>query len=95
MGTEHRIQEALREVIKGRTTFVIAHRLSTVIDADEIVVLEDGRVVERGSHTELLVLGESYARMWIRQQEAEKAKATLERTGEALRPAGEAEEAAE
>jgi ATP-binding cassette subfamily B protein len=93
--TEREIQESLSEVSEGRTTLVIAHRLSTVIDADEIVVLEDGRVVERGSHTELLVLGESYARMWIRQQEAEKAKATLERTGEALRPAGEAEEAAE
>ena len=93
--TEREIQESLREVSEGRTTLVIAHRLSTVIDADEIVVLEEGRVVERGSHTELLVLGESYARMWIRQQEAEKAKATLERTGEAAKPIGEAEEAAE
>jgi len=93
--TEREIQESLREVSEGRTTLVIAHRLSTVIDADEIVVLEEGRVVERGSHTELLVLGESYARMWTRQQEAEKAKATLERTGEAPKPVGEAEEAAE
>ena len=93
--TEREIQESLREVSEGRTTLVIAHRLSTVIDADEIVVLEEGRVVERGSHTELLVLGESYARMWTRQQEAEKAKATLERTGEAPRIDGKAEEAAE
>ena len=93
--TEREIQESLKEVSEGRTTLVIAHRLSTVIDADEIVVLEAGRVVERGSHTELLVLGESYARMWTRQQEAEKAKATLERTGEALHPVAEGEEAAE
>ena len=93
--TEREIQESLREVSEGRTTLVIAHRLSTVIDADEIVVLEAGRVVERGSHTELLVLGQSYARMWTRQQEAERAKGTLERTGEAPRPAGKGEEAAE
>ena len=93
--TEREIQESLREVSEGRTTLVIAHRLSTVIDADEIVVLEEGRVVERGSHTDLLVLGQNYARMWIRQQEAEKAKATLERTGEAPRTDGKTEEKAE
>ena len=93
--TEREIQESLREVSEGRTTLVIAHRLSTVIDADEIVVVEEGLVVERGSHTELLALGESYARMWVRQQEVEKAKATLEGTGEAPKLAGEAEESAE
>jgi ATP-binding cassette subfamily B protein len=53
MGTEHRIQEALKEVIKGRTTFVIAHRLSTVKSADLVLVLEDGEIVERGSHQDL------------------------------------------
>jgi ATP-binding cassette subfamily B protein len=93
--TEREIQESLREVSEGRTTLVIAHRLSTIIDADEIVVLEEGRIVERGSHTDLLVLGQNYARMWIRQQEAEKAKATLERTGEAPRTDGKTEEEAE
>ena len=53
MGTEHRIQEALKEVIKGRTTFVIAHRLSTVKSADLVLVLEGGEIVERGSHQDL------------------------------------------
>ena len=53
MGTEHRIQEALKEVIKGRTTFVIAHRLSTVKGADLVLVLEGGEIVERGSHQDL------------------------------------------
>ena len=52
--TESRIKEALREVMEGRTTFVIAHRLSTISLADEIVVLEDGRVAARGTHAELL-----------------------------------------
>ncbi|MBI1207771.1 MAG: ATP-binding cassette domain-containing protein [Azospirillum sp.] len=68
--TEREIQANLREVSQGRTTLVIAHRLSTVIDADEILVLEDGRIVERGRHQELLALGGSYAAMWTRQQEA-------------------------
>jgi ABC-type multidrug transport system fused ATPase/permease subunit len=58
--TEGRIKEALREVMAGRTTFVIAHRLSTIALADEIVVLEEGRVVARGSHDELLEVSDLY-----------------------------------
>ena len=91
--TEQQIQESLAEVSRGRTTLVIAHRLSTVVDADEIVVLEAGHIVERGSHTQLLIRGGSYAEMWRRQQEAAKAKAALARVGET--PAREAIEAAD
>jgi ATP-binding cassette subfamily B protein len=69
--TEAAIQETLRRVKAGRTTLVIAHRLSTVVDADDILVLEGGRIVERGRHVELLVLRGRYAEMWARQQEAE------------------------
>jgi ATP-binding cassette subfamily B protein len=68
--TEQEIQRSLEEVSRGRTTVVIAHRLSTVINADEIVVLERGRIVERGRHGELLARGGLYADMWSRQQEA-------------------------
>jgi ATP-binding cassette subfamily B protein len=68
--TEREIQRALREVSAGRTTLMIAHRLSTVIDADEIIVLSDGRIVERGNHQALLARGGFYAAMWRRQQEA-------------------------
>lgn len=77
--TEREIQANLREVSRGRTTLVIAHRLSTVIDADEIIVLEDGSIVERGRHAELLARRGAYAAMWTRQQEAagEKAVADL------------------
>src|SRR5262249_53129911 len=68
--TEREIQTSLAEVAENRTTLVIAHRLSTVIDADQILVLDDGRVVERGRHRELLARGGVYASMWARQQEA-------------------------
>ncbi len=71
--TEKEIQKSLSEVSADRTTLVIAHRLSTVIDADEILVLEDGRAVERGRHGELLARGGRYAAMWKRQQEAAEA----------------------
>ncbi|MDP6805920.1 MAG: ABC transporter ATP-binding protein/permease, partial [Rhodospirillales bacterium] len=80
--TEKEIQESLREVSEGRTTLVIAHRLSTVVDADEIVVLEAGRIAERGTHLRLLALGGRYAEMWARQQEAAQAQATLERASD-------------
>ncbi|MGQ9366578.1 ABCB family ABC transporter ATP-binding protein/permease [Azospirillum sp. ST 5-10] len=78
--TEREIQANLREVSRGRTTLVIAHRLSTVVDADQILVLEQGRVVERGRHAELLARGGAYAALWTRQQEArhdEEADKTL------------------
>ncbi len=75
--TEHEIQEALRRVAKGRTTLVIAHRLSTVVDADEILFLDHGRIIERGRHAELLALGGHYAGMWNRQREAAEARAKL------------------
>jgi len=69
-GTERMIQAALRKLSTGRTTLIIAHRLSTVVDADQILVLEQGRVVEHGHHQDLLAQGGSYAQMWARQQTA-------------------------
>ncbi|PVE25623.1 metal ABC transporter permease [Microvirga sp. KLBC 81] len=80
--TEKEIQDALDRVSRGRTTLVIAHRLSTVIGADEIIVLDHGRVVERGNHTSLLALGGVYASMWNRQREADQARETLKRAEE-------------
>lgn len=71
--TEREIQANLREVSQGRSTLIIAHRLSTVADADEIIVLADGRIVERGRHPQLLAQGGIYAGMWTRQQESAQA----------------------
>ena len=68
--TEREIQHNLRELARGRTTLSIAHRLSTIVDADEILVLEAGRIVERGRHDALLALDGTYAAMWRRQQES-------------------------
>jgi ATP-binding cassette subfamily B protein len=68
---ERAIQAELQSVAKNRTTLVIAHRLSTVVDAHEILVMEAGRIVERGSHAGLMALGGVYARMWTLQQNAE------------------------
>jgi len=68
--TEQQIQTALRALTAGRTTLMIAHRLSTVVDADQILVIEQGKVIEQGHHQELLAREGSYADMWARQQDA-------------------------
>jgi len=65
--TEKIIQAELAEVARGRTTLMVAHRLSTIVDADEILVLDRGRVVERGNHAELLAIGGRYAALWALQ----------------------------
>jgi len=76
---EKAIQAELERISQGRTTLVIAHRLSTVMDADQILVLARGRVLERGTHRELLASHGEYARMWALQQQAAEAEQTLER----------------
>jgi ABC-type transport system involved in Fe-S cluster assembly fused permease/ATPase subunit len=80
--TEKEIQDALERVSKNRTTLVIAHRLSTIVGADEIIVLDKGEIVERGTHGELLAKGGLYASMWNRQREAEAAREKLALAGE-------------
>jgi ATP-binding cassette, subfamily B, heavy metal transporter len=77
--SEKAIQAELERISEGRTTLVIAHRLSTVMDADQILVLSHGRIVERGTHQQLLELKGEYGRMWALQQEQAQAAAVLER----------------
>ncbi len=77
--TEREIQAELDRVSEGRTTLVIAHRLSTVVNADEILVLEKGRIVERGSHAALIAKAGLYATMWDRQRAAADAEERLKK----------------
>jgi ABC-type transport system involved in Fe-S cluster assembly fused permease/ATPase subunit len=79
--TEREIQAALDRVSANRTTLVIAHRLSTVVHADEIIVLDDGRIVERGTHDDLIRRDGLYASMWRRQREAAEAAERLREAG--------------
>jgi ABC-type transport system involved in Fe-S cluster assembly fused permease/ATPase subunit len=81
--TERDIQDALDRVARNRTTLVIAHRLSTIVGADEILVLDRGVIVERGTHHELLAHRGLYASMWNRQREAEMAREILAEVEEA------------
>ena len=80
--TEQEILASLNAVSKDRTTLTIAHRLSTVIESDEILVLNQGCIIARGTHHQLLALDGQYADMWARQQEAARAREALGRTGE-------------
>jgi ATP-binding cassette subfamily B protein len=75
--TEQEIQDALERVSRNRTSLVIAHRLSTIVGADEIIVLDQGRIVERGTHGQLLAADGLYASMWNRQREAQEARERL------------------
>src|SRR5215510_1696848 len=85
--TEKEIQDALDRVSRNRTTLVIAHRLSTIVAADEIIVLDQGAIVERGTHQALLAKRGLYASMWNRQREAEAAREKLAEIGDdALAP---------
>ena len=80
--TEREIQDALERISKNRTSLVIAHRLSTIVGADEIIVLDQGRIVERGTHQQLLAASGLYASMWNRQREAEAAREKLAQIGD-------------
>jgi ABC-type transport system involved in Fe-S cluster assembly fused permease/ATPase subunit len=82
--TEGAIQDELDRIARGRTTLVIAHRLSTIMDADQILVMEHGRIVERGEHRELLEAGGAYAQMWALQQQEEAAAAAPAIAADAL-----------
>jgi ABC-type multidrug transport system ATPase subunit len=75
--TEKEIQDALDRVAVDRTTLVIAHRLSTIVHADSIIVLDKGRLIEQGTHAELIARNGLYASLWSRQRQAEKAREEL------------------
>jgi ATP-binding cassette subfamily B protein len=91
--TEKDIQDALERVARERTSLVIAHRLSTVVHADNIIVLDHGAIVEQGTHVELLARGGLYASLWARQREADQARERLAQVaGEELVPESRAAE---
>ncbi|MEJ2027328.1 MAG: ATP-binding cassette domain-containing protein [Limibacillus sp.] len=93
--TEREIQQSLSEVSQDRTTLVIAHRLSTIVDADEIIVLQQGQIAERGSHQDLLEREGVYAQMWARQQAGEEDRGKSVRQAAEHPDAEEEEQAAE
>jgi ATP-binding cassette subfamily B protein len=70
--SEHAITQELERLARNRTTLIIAHRLSTIVNADAIIVMENGRIVERGTHAELLEEGGAYAQLWLLQQRVDK-----------------------
>ena len=76
---ERAIQAELKSAAQNKTTLLIAHRLSTVVDAHEILVMDAGRIVERGNHAELLAKGGRYAQMWALQQQSGEADEVAER----------------
>src|SRR6201991_489564 len=80
--TEQEIQDALERVSRNRTSLLIAHRLSTIVGADEIIVLDQGAIAERGTHSQLLAAGGLYASMWNRQREAQEARERLALIGD-------------
>ncbi|XP_044043980.1 ATP-binding cassette sub-family B member 6-like [Siniperca chuatsi] len=89
--TERNIQASLTKICATRTTVVVAHRLSTIIGADQILVISDGRIAERGRHEELLLKGGRYADMWMKQQQAQDSDSSSEteakdRKSEKLQP---------
>jgi ATP-binding cassette subfamily B protein len=73
--TEERIQESIERLVEDRTAFVIAHRLSTIQEADRIVVMDDGRIVESGSHEQLLAREGEYASLWESQADTDPSEA--------------------
>jgi ABC-type multidrug transport system fused ATPase/permease subunit len=93
METEYLIHAALDAVMQGRTSFVVASRLRTIKHADQILMLDHGRIIERGTHQQLLAAGGAYARLYdLQLREQEEWEATLESAGDIAMPVGASEE---